>query len=188
MACTPGPSPARWCAVPAGALPDPDPFPPDPPIPVLSLLLLLSAAAPDSTSYILLNHGRPAGAMIVTQRGDTVIVRYHHVDRNRGPRSETRYVVKHGVAESGQTWSLPLYGPTPNPLPRPFDSFETVGDSVRWKVGDSARSAPRGTYYRLRSFTPYDQAMFARYLLTRPERSATVPPGGFTKVEIAADT
>src|SRR5689334_17360573 len=110
---------------------------------MLPLLYLLATA--DSTSYIVLNHGRPAGAMIVSQHGDTTIVRYHHVDRNRGPRSETRYVVKNGVVQSGQTWNLPLYGPAPNPLPRPADKFETTGDSLRWTgPRDSVRTAATG--------------------------------------------
>ena len=150
----------------------------------------LIAASLDSVSYVVLNHGRPAGAMNVVTAGDTVIIRYHHVDRNRGPRSETRYRIVNGAVVSGETWNLPLYGPEPNPRPRPVDRFEIVGDSVRWRAGDSARSALRKpeSYYRLRSFTPYDQAMLARFLLTRPNQSVTLLPSGTARLEIAGDT
>ena len=165
------------------------------------ILLALALASPgaqrithnDSTEYVVLNHGRLAGAMIVRQSGDTTIVRYHHVDRNRGPRSESRYVLKNGAVVGGITWDLPLYGPEPNPRPRPADRFEISGDSVRWTraPSDSTRTAalPAGTFFRLRSFTPYDQALLARYLLARPDKSANLLPGtGFARVEIAGDT
>jgi imidazolonepropionase-like amidohydrolase len=150
----------------------------------------LALTSPDTTSYVVLNHGRPAGEMLVVTRGDSVIVRYHHVDRNRGPRSETRYLIRKGEVLGGETWQLPLYGPEPNPLGRPADRFEVVLDSVRWRVGDSTRAAPRtqGTWYRLRSFTPFDQALLARFLLSRPDQTAQLLPGGRAKLEIVADT
>lgn len=148
------------------------------------------AAAADTTSYAVLNHGRPAGEMLVIRSGDTVIVRYHHFDRQRGPRSETRYILRKGVIYGGETWPLPLYGPDPVPRPQPADRFEVSGDSVRWRVRDSLRAAPLtpATFYRLRSSTPFDQALLARFLLGRPDRSAQVLPSGTAKLEIVADT
>ncbi|MGH7677148.1 MAG: amidohydrolase family protein, partial [Gemmatimonadaceae bacterium] len=43
--------------------------------------------------------------------------------------------------------------------------------------------------YRLRSSTPFDQALAARFLLSRPNRTAEfVPNGGTVRLEIVADT
>jgi len=154
---------------------------------VLAFVLVASA---DTASYVVLNHGRPAGEMLVITTGDTVIVKYHHVDRQRGPRSETRYRIKNGAVLSGETWQLPLYGPEPTPRPQPSDRFEIVRDSVLWQVRDSARSAPLtpGTYCRLRSQTAFDQALLTRYLLSRPDRTARLLPAGSARLEIVADT
>ena len=52
----------------------------------LALALVLAAPAPDSTHYIVLNHGRPAGEMHVVSAGDSVVVRFRYQDRQRGPR------------------------------------------------------------------------------------------------------
>src|SRR5687768_1109333 len=116
---------------------------------MIGSLAFALAIASDTTSYIVLNHGRPAGEMLVVAAGDSVVVRYHHIDRQRGPRSETRYRIRNGVVQSGETWQLPLYGPEPTPRPQPADRFEVVRDSVLWRVRDSLRSAPTSpsTYY-----------------------------------------
>jgi imidazolonepropionase-like amidohydrolase len=154
------------------------------------LPLLAALAALDSTAYIVLNHGRPAGAMQVITRGDSILVRYHHVDRNRGPRIETHYVIRNGVVEAGETWQLPLVGPAPSLLGRPADRFQTTDGRVQWPVGDSVRSAPRtpASWYRLRSGTPFDVALLAKFLLSRPDSSAQMLPQGTARVRIVADT
>jgi hypothetical protein len=154
-------------------------------------LALAVAASADTTRFAVLNHGRPAGEMLVATTGDTVVVKYHHVDRQRGPRSETRYVIRKGAVIAGETWQLPLYGPEPSPRPPAFDRFEIVRDSITWRVRDSLRGSPAApnSYYRLRSSTPYDQALAARFLLSQPGRTAQfLPNGGTARVEIAADT
>lgn len=152
----------------------------------------LFALGPDSTSFVVLNHGRPAGEMIVLHRGDTTVIKYHHLDRNRGPRSETRYVIRNGEILGGETWQgLPLYGPIPNPLGRPNDRFQVTDGKIQWPgAGDSLRSAPKtpSSWYRLRSFTPYDVAIQARFLLSRPDSSAQVLPQGTSRVRIVAET
>jgi imidazolonepropionase-like amidohydrolase len=156
---------------------------------MMSLAFALFLAA-DTTSYVVLNHGRPAGEMVVIKSADTVLVKYHHVDRNRGPRSETRYVMSNGRVVSGQTWSLPLYGPEPTPRGEPSDRFEVVRDSVLFRTGDSTRRvafAPN-SYYRLRSFTAFEKAQLVRFLLGRPDRSAQILPTGTAKLDIVADT
>lgn len=154
------------------------------------LALAAVMAASDTTSYVVLNHGRPAGEMVVITTGDTVLVKYHHVDRQRGPRAETRYVIRNGVVMSAETWNLPLHGPRPSPLPAPADRFQVVRDSVVWNVRDSVRSAPLtpGTFFRLRGPAPYEQILLAQFLLKRPDRTAQILPQGTAKLEIVADT
>ncbi len=151
---------------------------------------LLGATGADSTSFVVLNHGRPAGAMSVVTRGDSVLVRYHHVDRNRGPRIETHYVIRGSDVLAGETWQLPLYDPPAVPEGRPTDRFAVVSGKFEWRQLDSTRSAPRnpGTWYDLRSGTPYDLALLARFLLSRPDSSAELLPRGRARVAIAADT
>src|SRR2546423_5021167 len=143
------------------------------------LLALLLSIAADTTTYVVLNHGRPAGEMLVITTADTTTVKYHHVDRNRGPRSETRYVFAKGRPIRGEVWTLPLNEPDA-PKGEPVDRFEVVRDSVLWRARDSTRRALYAptSYYRLRSFTPFDLALTARVLLDRPDRSAQLVPTG----------
>jgi imidazolonepropionase-like amidohydrolase len=157
-------------------------------------LLLASAASPvatDTTRYTVLNHGRPAGEMLVVAAGDSVVVQYHHVDRNRGPRYETRYVTSAGRVVGGRTWNLPLNDP-PATLGLPADRFEVAHDSVFWHGSgkDSARSAPLtpNTFYALSSSTAYDQALLARFLLGRPDHFARLLPRGTARLETVGDT
>ncbi|MEX2177707.1 MAG: amidohydrolase family protein [Gemmatimonadaceae bacterium] len=156
---------------------------------MLALAFALTLAA-DTTSYVVLNHGRPAGEMLVVTAGDSVIVKYHHVDRQRGPRVETRYRLADSEVVGGATWQLPLYGAEPTPRGEPLDRFEVVGDSVLWQVRDSTRGEPRarGGYYRLRSSTAFDQALLARHLLRQPGRSSRILPTGSARLAIVADT
>ena len=61
---------------------------------IVSFLTLAAAAmmtASDSTTYVVLNHGRGAGGMTIVTAGDSTVVRWIFVDRNRGTRVETRY-------------------------------------------------------------------------------------------------
>ncbi len=154
-------------------------------------LLLATVGAPDTTNYLVLNHGRPAGAMTVISQADSVVVQYHHVDRNRGPRSETHYIISGGRVVGGRTWNLPLNAVSPT-LGEPADRFEVVHDSVVWRGPgkDSTRSAPfsPGTFYQLRSFTAYDQTVLARFLLGRPDHFARLLPRGTARLETVGDT
>ena len=156
---------------------------------VFALSFVRAAVAIDTTSYVVLNHGRPAGEMLVINATDTVVVKYHHVDRNRGPRSETHYAISKGRVVGGQTWNLPLNAPPPK-LGEPSDRFEVIRDSLFYKTRDSAKSAPFGpaTFYRLLSFQPYQQALLARFLLTQPNHTARILPRGTMRVDIIADT
>ena len=57
----------------------------------LTLAVAATTAAFDSTSYVVLNHGRRAGDMTVVTTGDSTVARWIFTDRNRGTRLETRY-------------------------------------------------------------------------------------------------
>jgi len=153
--------------------------------------LLAAVVAADTTSYVVMNHGRPAGEMLVITAGGSVIVKYHHVDRQRGPRVEARYRVVRGIVMGGATWQLPLYGPEPSPRGRPADQFDVVRDSAVWVVRDSTRREPfiAGTsFYRLRANIPYENLLLVRHLLRQPKRESAFYGGGSARLEIVADT
>jgi imidazolonepropionase-like amidohydrolase len=159
---------------------------------MLALVLLLVTAASqvsDTTTYVVLNHGRPAGQMLVITTADTVVVKYHHVDRNRGPRFETRYVTSRGRVVAGQFWSLPL-NRTTTVLGTPADRFEVARDSVFWGRDSLSRGAPFGpsNYYRISGFSPYNQALLARFLLGQPDRFARLLPRGTARLTVVGDT
>jgi imidazolonepropionase-like amidohydrolase len=163
----------------------------------MSFLLPLAVAAAvitsaDTTPYVVLNHGRPAGTMTVVRSGDSVVVRYFHIDRNRGQRVETRYSLgANGRVLGGDARPLPFDAPFEAPGDPPSERFDVAGDSVRWMLRGT-RGAARidgGSFYRLRtSGTAYDAALLAAYLLKQPQRSAKLLPTGTVRLEIAAET
>ena len=134
------------------------------PAALLPLAAAAALAAADTTRYVVLNHDRPAGEMVVVRRGDSVTVRYVFVDRNRGTRLEHRYrVLRDGRVVGAE--SRPL---DPEGRPgEPTDRFELVADSVRRSARgrDTVTRADPGTYQGI-SGTPFDQALLARYLLS----------------------
>jgi hypothetical protein len=149
------------------------------------------AHAPDTARYVVLNHGRSAGEMLVVRNGDSLVVRYHHVDRNRGARNETRYrLAPDGQVVAASIWQLPLGAPDA-PLGAPADRFEITRDSLIWGSTERTRRAVRnapGLLYRLGGGSPLDNALLARAALGRPGRTAPVAPAGTLRAEIVADT
>ena len=151
-----------------------------------ALLTAAVLAAADSTTYVVLNHGRPAGDMVVVRAGDSVTVRYQFVDRNRGTRLEHRYRVgPDGTLLAAESRPLATDGQAGDPT----DRFEVVADSVRRSGRGGATTIARDAngWYGLNG-TPYDQALVARFLLGRPGRTAVLPGGAALRLEIAADT
>jgi hypothetical protein len=155
-----------------------------------ALLLFAGAAllrAADTTDYVILNHGRPAGEMRVIATGDSVTVRYGYQDRQRGPHFESRYL----LASDGSVRRMEYRGQSGTMVPAAASEwYERTGDSARWvSVSDSGRvKYVSGAVYRLGSTTPYDDAMLARALMRLPQRSAPLLPEGTAKLEIVADT
>jgi imidazolonepropionase-like amidohydrolase len=140
--------------------------------------------AADSTAYVVLNHGRPAGEMTVLGHGDSVVVRYRHIDRNRGVRGEWRYHLAGGAVAGGSGQYTNLDGAPFGPA----TTFEQGRDSVRWSVGgkDAGDDARRGRIVRLNG--PYDDARLATLLLARPDHSAPMAPEGTVRADVIDET
>lgn len=149
--------------------------------------LRLAGTAVDTTTWIVDNHGRRAGDLVVVTKGDTVITRYIYTDRNRGGRVETRHVVRAGKVLSGESRPVALDGTAGAPNER----FEVVGDSLRLTTANGTTSSQAilsGSWVGLRGGTPLDQAAVARFLLTQPNRSGRLAGGPAIRAEIIADT
>ena len=156
---------------------------------VVALAFLLVARHPsaDSTQYIVLNHGRPAGEMRVFSAGDSVVVRFRYQDRQRGPRFENMY----RTDATGRLVAVETRSVTPEgTLGAVTQRVDFGGDSVRSVAsGDTTRLRGDATsFYVLDSASPYDDARLARYLLGRPQRTARLMPDGVGRAEVVADT
>jgi hypothetical protein len=141
----------------------------------------------DSLSYVVLNHGRPAGSMDVRYSGDSTLVRFQYVDRNRGPRVATTYRFnKNGAISSMTARGLGV------------DFFQTeVGESYwtdakfsHWKGdADSGHvSINDRAFYRAVTPTPFDDVALARFLLRRDSKTAQILPSGTASASVLFDT
>jgi imidazolonepropionase-like amidohydrolase len=144
-------------------------------------LLLAAALAADTTRYVVWNHGREAGDMTVVRSADTVVVRYQHTDRNRGVASARSYRIdKTGRVLYGESLTWPFGGE----IGAPSDRFEVVRDSLLFGVapGQTGRIVLEADMYpRLRpNITAFDQALVAKWLLSRPNRTGRAMPAGAT--------
>jgi imidazolonepropionase-like amidohydrolase len=172
---------------------------------VITTFLTLAAAAmmaaSDTTAYVVLNHGRGAGGMVIVKAGDSTVVRWIFVDRNRGTRIETRYrYAADGHLLSAESRPIAASGQAGDPM----EAFEVHGDSVRWVPsagrggggggrGGGGGGAPgsvkleSGAYLGLRGGSPFEQAALANFLLKQPQHSAKILPGGTAHAEIAGE-
>ena len=149
---------------------------------LLALMLVASQRNADSTNYIVLNHGRPAGAMHVASAGDSIVVRYQYQDRQRGPRIESRY----WVAAGGRVRATETRGLSPDGTLGPVtERIDYLGDSVRLIAATDTTRLRGGAYafYRMRSTSPYDDALLARYLMGRPQRASRLLPEGSARAD-----
>jgi imidazolonepropionase-like amidohydrolase len=156
---------------------------------VALLSLLVGAALPvaDSTHYIVLNHGRPAGEMHVATSPDSVVVRYRYQDRQRGPRFETLY----RLGPNRRVLALETRTVTPEGTLGPVTQHvDFWGDSLRSvSQGDTTlmRDDPT-SYFVLDNTSPFDDALLARFLLSRPQQTSKLYPDGSGHAEVVADT
>lgn len=153
---------------------------------LLPLLAAATLATTDTTAWLVVNHGIPAGEMQVVRAGDSLVIKYGHIDRNRGRWVEGRYRLDaSGAVRAGESRPSTREGVTGAPT----DRFEIVGDSIRWtRGGRSGTAAHRDGVYALANATAWDQARVARALLAHPTRSAVLHPGGEARAEVIADT
>ncbi len=152
----------------------------------LTLALSLALAA-DTTTYVVLNHGRPAGEMTLARDADSLVITYGHIDRNRGRWVQNRY----GFDAAGRVVSGESRPMTRDGAVSPAsDRYEIVGDSVRNTRGDLTRMMARGDgFVSLANSTDWDRALQVRHLLAQSSRAAVSLPGTtVTRLEIAADT
>ena len=156
----------------------------------LAALVFVDWSVPpaDTTDYLILNHGREAGAMRVVAEGDSVVVRFDYQDRQRGPHTETRYLfAADGAVRSARTRGLSS-GTVASTASGEW--MDRAGDVVRWRsdVDSGEVRADPGAVYLLRSANPYDLGVLARQLLRRPGGAAPALPVGTAHAEIVADT
>lgn len=153
------------------------------------LALAASATATDTTRWIVSNHGREAGDLVVVRTADSAIVRWVFTDRNRGTRVEMRYQLNaKGDLVRGERRPVLMDGTAGAPT----DGFEVGADSVWYGPSNGAsRTAvrrPPTAYVSVRSGTPWEQARLARFLLAQPARAAAVVGIGSVRAELIADT
>lgn len=153
------------------------------------LALAASAVAADTTRWIVSNHGREAGDLVVVRTADSAIVRWVFTDRNRGTRVEMRYQLNdRGDLVRGEQRPVLMDGAAGAPT----DGFEAGGDSVWYGLGNgmprTALRRPAAAYVTVRAGTPWEQAKLARYLLAQPARTAAVVGIGAVRAELIADT
>jgi len=169
-------------------------------LPLVATLALPALFAPDTVRYPILNHGRPAGEMLVIRDGSSVVVRYIYVDRNRGQRVEGRYRLSpSGELMGTEMRSIGADGVAGEPTMR----FEVAGDSARWTLGMAGgRGGPNnpgrgpvtttvkiepGMFFRTGGI-PWETALLVQHLLRQPDRTARLLPQGRARLEIIADT
>ena len=137
-------------------------------LPVLAIATAVSSApiAADSSRWIVCNHGREAGDLVVVTRGDSAIVRFVFTDRNRGTRLEGRYRMDaKGNFIAGESRPVLADGSAGAPT----DAFTVVGDSL--KRGTVAMAIEKGAFVAGRSGTPWEQAKLVSWLLAQPNRT-----------------
>ncbi|MFA6165987.1 MAG: amidohydrolase family protein [Gemmatimonadaceae bacterium] len=153
------------------------------------LALAASTVAADTTRWIVSNHGREAGDLVVVRTADSAIVRWVFTDRNRGTRVEMRYQLNaKGDLLRGQQRPVLMDGTAGAPT----DGFEAGVDSVWYGLGNgmprTAMRRPSGAFVTVRAGTPWEQAKLARFLLTQTTRTAAVVGIGTVRAELIADT
>ncbi|MBY0488740.1 MAG: amidohydrolase family protein [Gemmatimonadaceae bacterium] len=156
----------------------------------VAMAAVLHGSAADSARWIVSNHGREAGDLVVTHRGDSVIARWVFTDRNRGTRLETRYRVgPDGRVVSGESRPVLADGSAGEPT----EAFSSTRDSVRQGVPSGpggVRASARGAtdWLALRGDTPWAQAELAQALLSAKRRPARIAGGPTLRAELIADT
>ena len=154
---------------------------------LVAALLAVTQAAADSTHYVVLNHGRPAGEMHVSATPDSVVVRFRYQDRQRGPRFETLYKLDPNrrvlAMETRSVTSEGRVGSVTQHVDFWGDSLRSVSSGDTTLMRDDPTS-----YFVLDNTSPFDDAHLARFLLSRPQHTSKLYPEGNGHAEVVADT
>jgi imidazolonepropionase-like amidohydrolase len=166
-------------------------------IALMSLLAAAAVAASDTTSYVVLNHGRWAGDLKIVSAGDSTVARWIFTDRNRGTRLETRYHFGADKALLAADLRQIAADGTAGPA---LQGFSVHGDSVysvstRGRAGGSGAATPAAggkrnpaQFLGLRFGSPYEQALLANYLLKQPKMTGELLGGLAAHAEIVGET
>jgi imidazolonepropionase-like amidohydrolase len=156
-------------------------------------------AASDTTAYVVLNHGRWAGDLVVVHAGDSTVSRYIFTDRNRGTRIETRYRFGSDntlrAAEVRQIAADGTAGPAMQGFTVRGDSVYNLsgggraGGSAGVADGASAAGAKRdpAAFLGLRFGSPYEQTLVANYLLKQPGMKGKLLGGTAAHAEVVGE-
>jgi imidazolonepropionase-like amidohydrolase len=99
-------------------------------------------------------------------------VRWIFTDRNRGTRLETRYVLRDGRIVFSENRPILADDRSGEPASR----LEVVGDSIRrWTPARTTTEAYHADLYYGSTFTPFEEAALARFLLRRPDHTTKLP-------------
>ena len=142
------------------------------------LLLLLAAAcahqpARETTHrYTVLMTANPAGAQVVTRRGNEITVDYEYNDRGRGPK--THSVIR--VDDRGIPQSVLITGN--DYLKTPVqEQLTTEGTTVSWKNSSESGQGRAGAFYTSVYGPPEELGILARALLSSGGRLPLHPAG-----------
>jgi imidazolonepropionase-like amidohydrolase len=152
-----------------------------------------SIAAADTSTYVVLNHGRRAGDLVIVTAGDSTVARWIFVDRNRGTRLEMRYRL--GAGKRLVSADMRPIGPS-GQAGEPTASFVVRGDSIHWTTtggradGGGASPATKldpAAFLGIRTGAPYDQALLASFLLKQPKMTGRLAQGGTAHAEVVGE-
>jgi imidazolonepropionase-like amidohydrolase len=154
--------------------------------------MLLTAAllawAVDTTDYVVLNHGRPAGSMRVIRVGDSVQVRFGYQDRQRGPDVEASYrigpdgaLLSRVVRTANRVLGTPM---------RMAERVVVTNDRMVWRGGADTGSiaASAGAVHLSAIEQPWELGLLARTLLASPGLSRPIAQGGTARARVVVDT
>jgi imidazolonepropionase-like amidohydrolase len=160
-----------------------------------ALFAAATIAASDTTAYVVLNHGRPAGDMTIVNAGDSTVVRWIFTDRNRGTRLETRYrfAAKNELL-AAEIRPVAADG-TPGAAQQGFtvrgDSIYNISGGGRGGRGGAATAGVKrdpAAFLGLRFGTPYEQQRIANYLLKQPKMTGKLLGGMGAHAEVIGET
>jgi len=148
----------------------------------------IAATPGDTTHYDVFNHGRLAGAMQVVTAGDSVLVRYGHQDRQRGPDVVATYrFAPDGTLRSRVVATGNRITRTP---PREAERAEVRDGRLAWRAGRDTGSVPvaAGAWPLSSVDHPYELGALARALLGRPGVGRPIAQGGTATARVVVDT